>query len=948
MATPPQHAHHRLPRLALALLAALLLLTVLAAITARLWLRAAVRDSIPKTSGSLHTPGLTDPVTIDRNPQGVPSLHAQSLPDLFFAQGFTTAQDRLFQMDTLRRHAAGTLAEIIGPSLIPHDRAQRILGLAATADQVLAQLPPDQRLAFQRYSDGVNALIAASPHLPVEFRILRYTPAPWTPRDCTLVSLILFQDLTDSFPTKLAREALTARLDPSASPELRAQLLADLYPVGSWRDHPPAQPTPDVTTPLDAIPDIPLDPSQVRLRPPTKGGVLSTADARRRQNQAVLSTEVGAPRQRSGETRVSLPANAKSNIISTTGEAKRSRSGETPVLALAGARDKLTIPTTSLTDLLALQSLLTPNPNLRPGSNNWAVAGAHTASGLPLFSNDMHLSLTAPGIWYTVDLTAPGLHVAGVSLPGVPFVIAGHNEHVAWGFTNLGADVQDLFLEHLRNADSEFLSPTGQWLPVRHRTELIRVRGRRDLTLDVRSTVHSGPLGPVLTPIISPLVPSETRPIALRWTLYDTAAASFPFLHAATATSGAELAQDFSTYTGPSQNLVWADDGNHIGYHAIGRIPVRNSLAQPGSLSPIPLDPAAPDAALHQWAAFIPFDQLPSTTDPAGGLIVTANSRIAPDGYPFPLTLNWSSPYRTERILRLLSGRSRLQPADMLRVQTDLYSESDKLIAHRLAYAIDHTPDDRIRNLAGDPAQLHEAADLLRDWDGNLRPDIPAPLINAAARHALWSLLLATKLAPSPAPSGDPHSAMPPSGNPAVSTDLYQWLEQDFAQEQIIAHQPARWLPPGISSWDDLFAAAVVQGLANLHAPRHLANLRFGRTDPATGNPAQSNFELPLFAQSAILRHLLGLHTGSGLLTLPGNGRTVWQSGRNFGPSERLTADLAHPDRSTLVLPMGESEDPASPFFSDQLPAWLHASTFPLPFAPTPGIPSPGTLTLRP
>ena len=913
-AVPPavRRRPRRLAVFALAALAVLLVLLAVATLLGRHWLRAATRDALPQISGTLRTPGLGAPVTVSRNAQGVPSLHASSLPDLYFAQGFTTAQDRLFQMDTLRRHATGNLAELLGRALIPHDRAQRILSLGPAADRILTQLPPDQRLAFQRYADGVNAAIAATPHLPVEFRVLAYTPAPWTARDCVLVSLVLFEELTNTFPHKLDREALAAHLAPSASPELRAQLLEDLYPVGSWRDHPPAQPTTDVTTPLDSIPDVPLDPSQVRLQhlphPPNLAKPLDLPN-----NNGVITTEA----KRRGETRFSPPSS-----------------------------------------LLALNHLLAPAcPACRAGSNNWAVSGVHTASGLPLLSNDMHLALTAPGTWYTVDLVTPALHVAGVSLPGVPFVLVGHNDHVAWGFTNLGADVQDLYIEHLRGpgpsaesqgtaatpitkAETEFLTPTGQWLPVHHRSELIRVRGGHTVTLDVLSTLHAG----VDTPLITPLLLGEQRPISLLWSLYNTASASFPFATAASAGSGAELTQAFSTFTGPTLNLVWADDRNHIGYHAIGRIPVRNSLSSPGPLSPVPIDIAA-SAGLaspnHEWAGFIPFDQLPAVVDPAGGIIATANSRITPDNYPFPVTLDWVSAYRTERIWHGLTGRTGLQPADMLPLQTDIHSESDKLIAHRLAYSIDHTPDDRIHAKGGTPRQLRQAADLLRNWNGDLRADTPAPLISAAARSALWSLLLTPKLTV-PASTATPGETAAESQNLLA---LYDWFERDVAEEQIVAHLPARWLPSTFPNWDDLLATAVIHGLAVVHAPRDPSKLRYGRVDPSTGSPDRSNFELPLFAQSVVLRRLIGLPTGSGPLTLSGNGRTVWQTHRNFGPSECFTADLAHRDAATLVLPMGESGNPSSPFFRDQLPSWLNGSTFPLPFGSAPAV---STLILQP
>ena len=297
----------------------LCVLAIAALIAGRLWLRHTMESALPQIDGSLAVSGLSAPVTVVRDARGTPTIHAASVEDLIFAQGYVTAQDRLFQMDSLRRHAAGELSEILGSALLQHDRTERILQLRATADAAVAQLPPEQLRWLEIYARGVNAAVAAmGDHLPFEFRVLKYTPKPWTPRDSLLVSLAMFQDLTNRFPEKLNREALTARLATGASPDLRAQLLSDLYPVGSWRDHPPSQTLPDLTAPVDEIPEIPLDNSQTMLQQK---------------------------------------------------------------------------PAADLTDLLALTRSLAPSlcSGCAAGSNNWVVSGAHTASGQPLLSNDMHL-----------------------------------------------------------------------------------------------------------------------------------------------------------------------------------------------------------------------------------------------------------------------------------------------------------------------------------------------------------------------------------------------------------------------------------------------------------------------------------------------------------------------------------------------------------------------------
>ncbi len=854
---PPPSLNITLSRRATRLLAfaalALAVLLFVAFVGGRLWMRHAMADALPQIDGALSVPGLHAPVTVTRDVHGVPSIHAASIDDLVFAQAYITAGDRLFQMDTLRRHAAGELAEILGPSLLQHDRMQRTLGMRATADLAAAQLPPDPLRLLQIYAAGVNAAIAAAhDHLPIEFRLLNYRPRPWSPRDTILVSLAMFEDLTNTFPEKLDREAISARLATSSPPQLRSELLADLYPVGSWRDHPPGQPLHDLSAPTEEIPHIPLDDSQVKLLRP----------------------------------RPQPAQNA---------------------------------PSSNIQDLQALTRLLAPSlcQGCRAGSNNWVVSGKLTASGAPLLSNDMHLNLSVPGLWYAagLDATSPTaaepFHVAGVTLPGTPFVIVGHNQHVAWGFTNVGADVQDLYIEHLRGsgAAQEFETPDGAWRPTLHRKEVIHVRGASDQTLDVTATMH----GSTPTPIISPMIPSEQRPISLRWVVYEAGILTSPFLDINSAPDAPSLAQAFSSFGGPAQNLVYADDHGHIGYHTTGRIPLRGSPTSPSPLNPVPVDAAAPDASAHEWSGYIAYDQLPAAVDPPGGILATANARVTPDGYPFPITGDWSDPYRNQRIWKLLSGRGRLLPADMLAIEGDVYSDPDRVIAQRMAYAIDHA------KLPGDSRRLHQAADLLRTWDGFVTADSPAAAIVAAGRAALWPLLLTPMLDPGAAPAT---RSSKPGREP---WQIYTWGERTFAQEQLVVHTPAHWLPSQYPTWDDLLAAAVEKGLVDSLAPSNLAGWSFGKAHPL-------EMRHPIFAQSALLRLVAGIPTGVRTSAQSGDGSTVKQVGRSFGPSERFTADLANLDASTLNLVLGESGNPASPYFLDQFPAWLHLSTFPLPF----------------
>jgi penicillin amidase len=869
-----------------------ILIAVIGFVTTRHWLRQTMSDSLPQLDGSISLPGLTAPVTIQRDTHGVPHIRAASLDDLVLAQGFVTAQDRLWQMDALRRHASGTLAEILGPSLLPHDRLQRTLALRIAADRATATLPPNQLRLLERYAAGVNASIAIQrAHLPLEFRLLRYQPAPWTPRDTLLIGLVMFQDLTTSFPTELNREDLTAKLPP--------HLIGDLYPVVTWRDHPPTQPVVDLTTPQKDIPDVPLDESQTKLETPRP--VESSTQA--------LSTQ----------------ATKRVPHVPFLGH------GFPPVL-----KSSSTQPTASPEDLLALQQTLR-NPICEgciSGSNDWVVSGAHTATGKPLLSNDMHLTHNVPGIWYQADLEAPTpageLHVIGVTLPGVPFIIVGHNAHVAWGFTNLGATVQDLYIEHTRGAGAtaEYESQNGAWKPLLHDHEVIHIKGGKDVAIDIPATQH----GTAITPIISGVLPTEKRTLSLRWTIYDPATVNPSFLAINTATDGASLVSAFSTYGGPTQNLVYADDQGHIGYHAVGRIPFRGSVMTPSPISPVPTD--ALDAT-QEWVGAIPYDRLPQAIDPPNGILATANARVTPDDYPYPITLNWGSPYRNQRIWKILTDKSistknKLTPADMLAIQTDVYSDLDHVIAERLAYAIDHASKPELTRGKSEARRLHQAADLLRAWNGNIDADAAAPAIVVATRAALWPLLINpqinSQLSPPPNAVAQTESGAK-SGNaqPVLAAALYTWGNKAYAEEWLIMHTPARWLPKNYATWDDLLAIAVSQGLRIANAPADLSKWRYGQFRPI-------DIEHPVYGQSPLLQRLIGLPTGTGIQPQSGDDVTVKQVGRAFGPSERFTADLANLDHSTLNLVLGESSNPASPWFMDQWAAWYNGTALPLPF----------------
>ncbi len=786
-----EERRHPLLRLTVFFLFLLILLAAGAVVGAGVWVRHAMRVSLPQLDGTILAPGLSTAVAVRRDEHGVPHIQAANLDDLLFAQGYVTAQDRLWEMDMAWRMAAGQAAEVLGSKLIEHDRMERVLAMRTTAEHLTASLTPQQQHLFEMYAKGVNAYINThQDRLPAEFRALFYRPAQWQPVDSMLVVLSMVQLLDEHWPEKLERERITARLGPT--------LAKDLYPTGSWRDHPPVTNETPITAPNQVMPDVPLDPSQ----------------------WGRLDGDLA------------------------------------PVIRMTAG------------DLANCVGCIS-------GSNEWVVAGSRTASGQPMLSNDMHLPHQIPNIWYGADLEAPGFHAAGLTIPGLPLIVAGHNEHIAWGFTALYGDTQDIYVEHM-NAQDEYEGPDGNYHPMEREQETIHVRGGQDVQVDVERTGHGV--------VITPLIPGEKRTLALKWDVYDATGADYPLLAMDTAANWTDFRNALQTWWAPTQNVVYADDQGHIGYQAVGEIPLR-----PGGLAGVPIADNQ-----HEWQGFIPFDQLPTAFDPPDGILATANARITPDGYPTPLTLEWADPYRNERIWKWLEPKQKLTPQDMLALQTDVYSSLDQEIAQRLAYGVDHA--------SKSDARLREAADLLRSWDGTMSVD-SAPAAIVAAAKAMFPLLVL---------------------KPKLGHDWreYHWAESLFVEEQLMMNEPAAWLPPGYATWDDFLADLVRQGMVQGPAPLNLKAWKYGYAHPV-------DVEHPLFGLLPWFRKW----TGTGVQPQSGDTSTVKQVGRTFGPSERFTIDWSNIDGATENILTGESGDPLSPYYMDQWPYWYGGTTFALPFS---------------
>jgi len=782
------------------------------------WFYSKARSALPKLDGRLRVPGIMAPVKVIRDRYGAPTIDAATFSDLFFAQGYVTAQDRLFQMDGLRRFAAGDLSEVFGSDYLDHDRQQRILGLKVVARKTVETLPAEDRSHVEAYARGVNTYIEEHrDRLPLEFRILRYSPRPWTPEDSILIGVQMVEDLSTSPRHALLREKILAKLGP--------ELTSDLYVNSSWHD-----------------------------RPPTV-------------------------------SRPTLDQEIKGNDQNDDEDEDDDSGADSSVTGLTSRPEIPALPSVS--------GMFFDERALVLGSNNWVVSGAHTVSGKPLLSNDMHLQHQMPNLWYESHLrcASGNFDVAGVSLPGYPYVFVGHNQRIAWGFTNLGPTIEDVYVETF-NSDGQYLTPGG-WMQPEHRREVIHVKDKPDVIVDVVLTRHG--------PIVTDMVPGETRKLALRWTLYDGMRS--PFFAVDSAQNWEEFRRAFSELDAPGQNVVYADVDGNIGYQATGKIPIR--AAGDGSLPENGSDNA------HEWVGYIPFEKLPSIFNPPSGIIATANSRITPDGYKYSLSTEWDAPWRSARIYRVLESGKKVSAADMLTLETDVYSDLDRFFGERFVYAVDHAKNPSVRAKA--------AAEILRQWDGRMIENSPAPTIAVKARQELTRLLLEPKVGVAPK---DPREL-----GTTLSWKSYQWMMSTVWLENVIEHQPKRWLPETYANYDEFLTAAVEATVDS--NPAHGSDASQDLNSWKWGNFHPVEIQHPIYGRLPLLRRW----TGPGLQPQSGSEYTVKAVSRSHGPSERMTVDLANLDQSTLNLVTGEAGNLLSPYYLDQWNAWYEGFTFTWPFS---------------
>lgn len=794
--------------------------------------RAQVATAAPTQSHALSLSGLRAPVKITRDERGIPHIEAANDEDLYFAQGYATAQDRLWQMDLLRRTTRGELSEIFGRAVLEQDKLHRTFGFAQLSESLVVKASPRTLAVLEAYARGVNAYAdsldgSAGHQLPREFQILQYKPRPWRPADSVVIGKNFAEALSTTWQTDIWRAALA-----DLSPERRAELLPDSSPldvlvVGS--DGVEKKPT--NTKPA---------PSNNERKKPVR--VVPNAPTADDDSDARLRAEV-------------------LNDAARMFEASR-ESLERVGLFMDG----------------------------RAASNNWVASGKRTASGKPLLANDPHLAPSAPSIWHMAHLKAPGIDVAGVTAPGAPGVIIGHNEQIAWGVTNLGPDVQDLYVEKFSAERPTFYTTPAGLQEAIVRREEIKVRKNvmgsvadaEVVPLDVTVTRH----GPVI------LERGGVR-YALRWTALDANADEFEsFYKLNRARDWDEFRAALSDYRGPTQNFIYADARGHIGYYGAGQIPIRKS--GDGST---PYD-GATDAG--EWARYIPFDELPHVYDPPSGLIVTANARVVGRSYTHFLTHEWADAYRARRIYDLLNGKQKLTAEDFRAVQGDTYSIGGVTFARAAAQLLRSGVATSTANTDEDKSVASSAA--LESWDGLVAPDSRVAPLVAEMRTAFRRRVLAG----------------------AIGTERamqFRWSSGQF--DRFAAERPAAWLPKEFKDYGELMRATLRDARAAL-----TTRLGADESQWTWARYTQARFPHPLAAAPLVGQQFLIQPFPQG-----GSGGAAGATPNvGAGVSMRLIADTSDWNQTQQGIALGESGDPASPHWSDQLADWKAVTPRAFPF----------------
>lgn len=784
------------------LLLALLLLVVLS--LGGIWLF--LECSLPALDGHIGATGLAGPVTVTRDRLGVPTITAESRNDLAYATGYLHAQDRFFQMDLLRRSAAGELAALFGPAALPLDRNRRQHRFRSRAQTALASLPETDRTLLDRYTAGVNDGLAGLRARPFEYALLSTRPVPWRPEDSLLVGWAMYFDLQGHFGRELGRTWLKAHSTP--------EQLAFLLPTSSpW--------------------DAPLDAASIDEPP--------------------------APIPQAAPEWYGRPARHAAADAAVADDAV--------------------------------------------GSNNWAVAGSRSEHGAAIIACDMHLGLQLPNTWYRAllihrDSDGGQRRLAGVTLPGLPTLIAGSNGHVAWGFTNSYGDYFDLIdLQSDTDGAPRYRTETGGWKPIERIDEKIVVKGGADEILSVFETE----LGPVWR--------IGGKSYAMRWIAHDPGSLDLGMLAFERASDLTSLLDAANRAGMPAQNMVAGDNAGNIGWTIAGPLPERR-WQQAASFAHLSTE------AGQNWRALaLPTDH-PRVVNPPGGQLWTANARqLAGPSYERLGDGGADVGGRARQIRDDLSNLGKTNESGLHGVGLDdralfLAPWRDRILAALTDQAIEGHPGraEFRRLLQADRSDRAEPESvgyrLVHDFLGELYRQVFGSL-DETLNHDFGTV-------------------------GSFRTANSRWT---YVLARLVDEQPRGWLPQGANDWQAVQVAAVdatIDGLTKDGTT--LAQARWGVRN-------QAKIQHPFARIMPALAGWLAAPADP----LPGDANMPRVAGPSFGQSERMVVSPGHEEQGLFTMPGGESGHPLSPFFLAGHEDWVAGR-------PSPLLPGPArhTLTFSP
>lgn len=766
------------------ILTIVLVVIVLALAGGMIFLNSVKTRALPDYNATVDLEKLSAPVTVYRDSMGIPHIYADNEEDLYRTTGYVMAQDRMWQMDLMRRITTGRLSEVLDPGLVEADQLFRALDFPKKSQMVIAQTDPVILRYMEAFTDGINQYINQNQKkLSFEFTMLGYKPDPWELEHSFNLIGYMAWDLSSGWNTDMA----LYKIQQVVSDTLFRELLPDL-------NHQ----------------EIPVFPEFM-----------------------------------SSNHTLELKS-AMSNAI-------------------------------GIIDELGLQVF--------EASNNWAVSGKKSETGMPIMANDMHLGLMSPGIWYQMHQVIEGkLNVTGVALPGAPYIVAGHNDNIGWGMTNVAVDDLDFYLETINPADSNQYLLDGEWQDMKIVKEEIAVKGASEPEVRINRYTHRGP-------VVSGFKGVEDKVMSASWqgNEFSNEVRSIYLLNRAG--NWEEFRDAVSTFKSVSQNIVYADRFGNIGLQTSAGVPIRHSggiLVYPG------------DTSLYDWQGSVPFEELPYSYNPECGYVSSANNKTVDADYPYYIGSWFSLPWRIGRIREMLEEKVVLETEDFKRMLADQHS----------LFAKTMTPVylDALQDQKG--GEYQRAIEALAEWDFDMQASSAAALIFELMFLELNSAMFEDELG-----------------------DQYRQLAYGAIAKNLIEKTRVT----GQSLWCD--NVNTPDNTESFHDNIRIAFQHTMDTITSMYGPDVSTWEWGTLHKVALMHPMGGVpiverlfKVNRGPYSIGGSSHTVspysYPKGNSFianhGASERHIFHTADWDRSLTVIPTGTSGIPASPHYLDQTQLYLN------------------------